>query len=138
MLYVFSYICVVTTSAFGEWKGIYPQHRCVPSNLDEFVESIEKVIEKNANGIFHTSGSTCVTRYDFAKIIARKFGFDESLIKSISIKESKVKAKRPVKPCLNNSKCSKILGYNFSNIELGVLKVLNEIKNVWLLFWELF
>ena len=100
------------------------------TNLEEFVESIEKVIEKNANGIFHTSGSTCVTRYDFAKIIARKFGFDESLIKSISIKESKVKAKRPVKPCLNNSKCSKILGYNFSNIELGVLKVLNEIKNV--------
>jgi dTDP-4-dehydrorhamnose reductase len=100
------------------------------TNLDEFVESIEKVIEKNANGIFHTSGSTCVTRYDLAKIIARKFGFDESLIKSISIKESDAKAKRPVKPCLNNSKCSKILGYNFSNIELGVLKVLNEIKNI--------
>ena len=100
------------------------------TNLDELVESIEKVIEKDARGIFHTAGSTCVTRYDFAKIIARKFGFDESLVKPISIKESKVKAKRPVKPCLDNSKCSKILGYDFSDIESGVLKVLNDIKNV--------
>jgi dTDP-4-dehydrorhamnose reductase len=98
------------------------------TNLDELVEAIEKVIKKDAKGIFHLVGSTCVTRYDFAKIIARKFGFDESLVKSISIKASNMKAKRPVKPCLDNSKCSKILGYNFSNIELGVLKVLNDIK----------
>jgi len=100
------------------------------TNLDELVESIEKVIEKDARGIFHTTGSTCITRYDFAKIIARKFGFDESLVKAISIKESNVKAQRPVKPCLDNSKCSKILGYDFSDIESGVLRVLNNIKNI--------
>ena len=99
------------------------------TNLDELVESIKKVIEEDARGIFHTAGSTCVTRYDFAKIIARKFGFDESLVKSISIKESDIKAKRPVKPCLDNSKCSKILGYDFSDIESGVLRVFNNITN---------
>jgi len=99
------------------------------TNIDEFVESLEKVIENDAIGIFHMVGSSCITRYDFAKSIAKVFGFDESLVNPISIQESDVIAKRPLRPCLDNSKCSKILGYNFSDIDKGILKVLNDFKN---------
>jgi dTDP-4-dehydrorhamnose reductase len=99
------------------------------TNIDEFVESIEKVIENDAVGIFHMVGSSCVTRYDFAKNIAKVFGFDESLVHPISIQESGLIAKRPVSPCLDNSKCSTILGYSFSDIDKGILKVLNDFKN---------
>ena len=100
------------------------------TNIDEFVESVEKVIENDASGIFHMVGSSCITRYDFAKKIAKIFGFDESLVSFISIKESGLIAKRPVSPCLDNSKCSKILGYNFSDIDKGILKILNNFKNI--------
>ena len=100
------------------------------TNIDEFVESVEKVIENDASGIFHMVGSSCITRYDFAKKIAKIFGFDESLVSFISIKESGLIAKRPVSPCLDNSKCSEILGYNFSDIDKGILKILNNFKNI--------
>lgn len=98
------------------------------TNIDEFVESIEKVIENDAVGIFHMVGSSCITRYDFAKSIAKIFGFDESLVNPISIQESGLLAKRPVTPCLDNSKCSKILGYTFSDIDKGILKILDDKK----------
>lgn len=97
--------------------------------LDEFVEAVEKVIKNNVSGIFHLSGSSCVSRYDFAKIIARKFSLDETLIKPISIKNANIKAKRPIKSCLDNTKCRNILGVNFSDINTGVSKVFNNTKN---------
>ncbi|MDC1023644.1 NAD(P)-dependent oxidoreductase [Nitrosopumilus sp.] len=100
------------------------------TNIDEFVESVQKVIENDASGIFHMVGSSCITRYDFAKKIAKIFGFDESLVSPISIKQSGLIAKRPVSPCLDNSKCSKMLGYNFSDIDKGILKILNNFKNI--------
>ena len=71
-----------------------------------------------------------VYKESIAKKIAKIFGFDESLVNFISIKESGLIAKRPVSPCLDNSKCSKILGYNFSDIDKGILKILNNFKNI--------
>ena len=65
--------------------------------------------------------STCMNRYEFAKIIAKKFQLDEKLIKTVSVQDdSKNIAKRPKNACLNNSKAKKELGLNFGTIEEGV------------------
>ncbi|MDA9235948.1 NAD(P)-dependent oxidoreductase [bacterium] len=45
------------------------------TNIDEFVESVEKVIENDASGIFHMVGSSCITRYDFAKKNSKNIWF---------------------------------------------------------------
>jgi len=89
--------------------------------LDNLVESIFKVIKLDQNGIFHVVDSTCMNRYEFAKIIAKKFQLDEKLIKTVSVQDdSKNIAKRPKNACLNNSKAKKELGLNFGTIEEGV------------------
>ena len=89
--------------------------------LDNLVESIFKVIKLDQNGIFHVADSTCMNRYEFAKIIAKKFQLDEKLIKTVSVQDdSKNIAKRPKNACLNNSKAKKELGLNFGTIEEGV------------------
>lgn len=99
-----------------------------PTLIDELVESILKVAETDANGIFHVVGSSCVNRFYFAKVITRSFKMDENLVKPIKIKETQPQAKRPINTCLNNTKARKILGIDFSTIEEGVYEVLKKSR----------
>ena len=48
--------------------------------LDDLTNGILKAIETNATGIFHMAGSSCVSRFDFAKTIAEIFDYDMNLV----------------------------------------------------------
>ena len=91
--------------------------------LDDLTNGISKAIEFDANGIYHMVGSSCVSRFDFAKTVAKVFNFNENLVKPVSIVSSKLKAQRPVKPCLNNSKAVKTFNVKFSSINEGIKRV---------------
>ena len=60
--------------------------------LADLTSGILKAIETNATGIFHMAGSSCVSRFDFAKTIAKIFGFDVNLVKPTSIISAKLDA----------------------------------------------
>ena len=91
--------------------------------LDDLTNGISKAIEFDANGIYHMVGSSCVSRFDFAKTVAKVFNFNENLIKPASIVSAKLKAKRPVNTCLNNSKAVKTFNIKFSSINEGIKRV---------------
>ena len=91
--------------------------------LDDLTNGISKAIEFDANGIYHMVGSSCVSRFDFAKTVAKVFNFNENLVKPVSIVSAKLKAQRPVKPCLNNSKAVKTFNIKFSSINEGIKQV---------------
>jgi dTDP-4-dehydrorhamnose reductase len=61
-------------------------------NLDDFIKIILKIINKKIKivGNFNLVGKT-ITRYDFTKLIARKFNFKKNLINPISYKSLKEK-----------------------------------------------
>ena len=54
-------------------------------------------------GIIHVAGER-TSKYDFARAIAKKFGFDEDLIEAITMKEIHFKARRPRNSSLDNSR----------------------------------
>jgi len=91
--------------------------------LGDLTNGISKAIEFDANGIYHMVGSSCVSRFDFAKTVAKVFNFNENLIKPASIVSAKLKAKRPVNTCLNNSKAVKTFNIKFSSINEGIKRV---------------
>ena len=91
--------------------------------LDDLTNGISKAIEFDANGIYHMAGPSCVSRFDFAKTIAKVFNFNENLVKPVSIVSAKLKAQRPVNPCLNNSKAVKTFNIKFSSINEGIKQV---------------
>jgi len=95
-----------------------------PTLVYDLVDSIRKIIELDAEGIFHTVGSSCVNRFEFAKKIAQKFDYDENLIKPVITDEKPQVAKRPKISCLDNSKARKELGVEFSTIDKGIEIVL--------------
>lgn len=99
-----------------------------PTLLADLTDAILKISLSRNSGIFHAVGSSCVTRFEFARLIAKKFGFNENLINPQSIIDAKLKAKHPLTTCLNNSKMMKMLDINFKTIEEGLEQVLLQSK----------
>lgn len=71
---------------------------------DSLAKSAIELIEQNASGIYHISGLSCESRYDFAIKFAKNFGFDNKLISPVSSSEFAQKAKRPAYSCLDCNK----------------------------------
>ena len=78
-----------------------------PTLVDNLSKIIESCLKKNLVGTFHTTDMSCISRFEFAKKIALKFGYSESLISEISSGELNQFAPRPTKTCLDCSKIQK-------------------------------
>ena len=78
-----------------------------PTLVDNLSKIIEFSLKKNLVGTFHTTDISCISRFEFAKKIALKFGYSESLISEISSKKLNQFAPRPTKTCLDCSKIQK-------------------------------
>jgi dTDP-4-dehydrorhamnose reductase len=74
-----------------------------------------EIIKHKLTGIFHLSGATRISRYEFAKLIAQTFNLNEDLIVPSTLSEfSRIRrapwvAKRPVDSSLNTSKTQQTL-----------------------------
>ncbi len=78
-----------------------------PTLVDNLGKIIFDSLKKNLVGTFHSTDITCISRFSFAKEIAKKFGFPEHLITEISSKELDQHALRPTRTCLDCSKIQK-------------------------------
>jgi dTDP-4-dehydrorhamnose reductase len=98
-----------------------------PTLADNLAENIIEIIKKDLAGIFHLSGLSCISRLDFSKKIAKKFGYSNNLISSISSEKLKQIAPRTLESCL---KCDKIIqsGVTLLKIDQSIEKMYNQIK----------
>lgn len=98
-----------------------------PTLADNLARIILDCIKINLVGTFHSTDLTCVSRLNFSKEIAKKFGFSENLITEISLKDLNLLAPRPSKTCLD---CSKIIkkGIKLSSLENALDTMYNQIK----------
>lgn len=99
-----------------------------PTLVDDLVTSIIKIIETRISGLFHAVGKTCISRYEFALLLSKRFGFDNSLIKPVTSFEKIQDAPRPPKTCLDASKLEKLIGINFSDINSGISFIFNKSR----------
>lgn len=80
-----------------------------PTPIELLFEFIQKIIESDQVGIFHTSGSLPISRVEFANIIANGFSFNKNLIK---IDNSIISNLRPKNIGLKVEKTFSILNIN--------------------------
>ena len=99
-----------------------------PTLVDDLVKSLLNIFEKNISGVFHATGKSCLNRYEFALVLANTFGLDKKLIKSVTSKEKKQDAPRPISTCLDSRKLEKSIDFNFSDIQNGVSFIFNKSK----------
>jgi len=74
---------------------------------DSLASSILKIISSEKSGLYHISGLSCESRYDFSKKLAKVFGYDQTKISSTDSSQFKQKAKRPSYSCLDCTKAIK-------------------------------
>lgn len=91
-----------------------------PTLVDDLVKAILKIIDNNISGLYHATGKTCLSRYQFATLLAKQFSYDSSLIHPVTKFEKKQNAPRPTSTCLDSTKLEKILDFSFSDIYSGI------------------
>ena len=64
----------------GEDVRIVTDQYITPTLNTNLAKMLLESAERKLKGIFHLAGATRVSRYEFAKEIAKVFGLDESLI----------------------------------------------------------
>jgi dTDP-4-dehydrorhamnose reductase len=79
-----------------------------PTLHTDLAEQILALIDKNAQGLFHTAGGERVSRYKFATMLAHVFEYDNSLIHSITMDDIQWRAQRPKDSSLDTSKITEI------------------------------
>jgi len=96
-----------------------------PTYVPEFVQATSKLIEYNLTGLFHLVGSEFINRYNWALKTAEVFKLNKNLLKPINSDALNLPAKRS-NINLSNNKLFEKTGIRMSNIEEGLIKMLNE------------
>jgi dTDP-4-dehydrorhamnose reductase len=99
-----------------------------PTLIDDLVQVILKVIDKDISGLYHATGKTCLNRYQFAILLAEKFSYDLSLVHPVTKLEKKQNAPRPISTCLDSTKLENLLNFSFSDINTGIDFIFNKSK----------
>lgn len=114
----------------GEKLEMITDHVMVPTFIDDVVNAIDVLIQRDENGIFHAVGSQSITPYEAALKIAKEFEFDEKLIsKTTRAKYFAGKASRPFCLNLKNDKISN-LGIEMSSFDKGLSEIKNQIERI--------
>jgi dTDP-4-dehydrorhamnose reductase len=93
-----------------------------PMFVGDLAETLVGMLEKGLSGLYHTVGSEALAKYDFGVKIARQFGFDEGLIRPMSVEESGLKARRSHNLRLSVHKLSTGLGTTIPGVSTGIAK----------------
>ena len=94
-----------------------------PTLADNLADALLRLARARENGIFHTAGRSCLSRYEFAILLCRSFGHRSSLVQPVSSNKFKQVAERPRNSCLQVEKAEKTLGIRFLTAEEGIAEM---------------
>lgn len=88
-----------------------------PVSIGELIEALFNLIEINASGIINIASNKVISKFEFAKLIARCLQIPESKIISTSISKSNLTSPRPNYLALDNSLYKKMVNLNMKDID---------------------
>lgn len=118
-------IWLLTKLHAGENLKIVTDQFATATLADSLAEAALKIAEENKGGLYHVSGLSCESRYEFSQKLAKKFGYDPNLIQATDSTQFKQKAERPSYSCLNCDKAIEQFGLNLLTTE-HALKIMKE------------
>jgi dTDP-4-dehydrorhamnose reductase len=97
-----------------------------PTFADDLANALLRLARHPGNGIFHTAGRSCLSRYEFAVKLAEIFGYPTQLVQPTFSAEFKQLAERPKNSCLIVQKAEKALGTRFLTAEEGIKEMKDQ------------
>jgi dTDP-4-dehydrorhamnose reductase len=109
--------------------NVVDDHYNTPTLADNLAEIAIEVAEKDLRGLYHASGRERISRYEFAKQIAKTYNLNAELVKPVKMSQLTAWiAKRPKDSSLNTGKIQKQLKTKPLNITEGLNKMKEEMK----------
>jgi len=107
--------------------AVVEDHYNTPTLASNLAEMAMEFIEKDLQGLYHSSGSERISRFAFAQQIAKTFELNPQLIKPIKMSQLTAWiAKRPRDSSLNTEKIEKQLRTKPLNVTSGVAMMKKE------------
>ena len=100
-----------------------------PTYVVNLSKMILEISLKKLEGIFHLSGSTRISRYEFGKKILKKLNIDDSLLNPVKTNSMQWHAKRPFDSSLNVTKANSILTTKPFSIDESLIDYIPRLKN---------
>lgn len=94
-----------------------------PTYLPYLCKTLEDMIELEITGLFHIAGSERVSRFEFAKLVAREFSYDENLVQEIEAPESFLS---PRDSSLDSSKIRNLFGLEWESLSHALEEMHNK------------
>ena len=91
-----------------------------PILANDLAEVLLAMVDRNLTGLYHVGGSEAVSKYEFARRVARTFGFDPGKVVPAQVSESRLKAPRPRNTSLNTGKICADLGRTMPDVDSGL------------------
>lgn len=113
----------------GKETMVVEDHYNTPTLADNLAELTIETIRKDMQGIYHASGVERISRFEFAKQIARTFALNPDLIKPVRMSQLTAWiAKRPRDSSLSTEKIQKQLETKPLNITEGLNRMKEEAE----------
>lgn len=116
----------------GESVNLVRDQKITPTFVDDLAQVLFVLLNKQISGVYHVAGSQCLSFWEMGQVICEVWGFDKSLIKSISLEEfRKISGKKVVSPrnsCLVSSKLKREFGLELSDFKSGLIKLKAQLE----------
>ena len=101
---------LIETLRAGKEASIVTDQINSPTLVDNLAEMLLALVERDAQGVFHTAGDECLSRYDFARRIAERFALPAKLIRPVLTADLQQPARRPAHSGLRVDKVAQVTG----------------------------
>ena len=108
---------IINTLREKKQLNLYTDVYYTPISIPALVNTIEFLIESNANGIFNLTGDERLSKCAFGYKIASVFNLDSNLIMPSKLSDMSLRIQRPLDMSLSNYKICKTIGHRMGNID---------------------
>ncbi len=79
-----------------------------------------EMMQRQLSGIYHAGSASPCSKFDFARLLARAFGFSEELVARTRVNQAALKARRPLNTSLHVGKLAAALGHSLPEVAEAV------------------
>lgn len=127
--------------SFAEWilRGLITKEKLTmfddvyfaPIHVTHLADIIMAVIKKDIAGLYHAAGSTVLSKYDFARTMARHFSLPDRWLCPVSVEKSGLIARRPKNMALDSGKMARLLDYQIPGVSEGIKLMKMQYDSGW-------
>ena len=99
-----------------------------PTSAESLAHFIQRIALFGTHGLYHYADEGLMSRYEFAKLIAKTFELDSDLIRPILTSELNQAASRPLKSGLRTQKVQNELSIVPPSVEKSLIQICNSLK----------